>query len=163
MIMQSPDLQWREERLRGTQTRRATMEDNLFTLDALPSNALPESQHTASLAAPGEPLYFNSDRKGAVPRKKLRISLRDGNIKVNGIKIKIPIGVAGPMAVREFKKFANIYPGNALFIVRDGGVQRLKDNDVVELTDGASFTHEVPKVIPMSRPRFKAISRWYND
>ena len=86
--------------------------------------------------------------KRSDPIERVELSLHDGSLTVNGEQIKIPIGLCGPMTGKEFKKFAGIYQGDALFIHRNGGLQRIRDCENVEVIPDTSFTHrkEVPEI-----------------
>ena len=85
----------------------------------------------------------------------VHIALHDGHVTVNGAKVSIPVGTQGQMLARDFKRLAHIYPGNALFVERDGSSQRMRDSDVVGFVPGAAFTH--------SRPVVRSVPRWHRD
>lgn len=93
------------------------------------------------------------DRK--IPQ--IKVSLFEGSIKVNGKDLSLPIGTSGRMTGAEFKKFAGIYQGDALF-VRDGNsMQRVRDSQAVEITADSVFTHEREK------REFTTVTRYRGD
>jgi hypothetical protein len=84
------------------------------------------------------------------PVQSIKISLRNGTVSINKQKVSIPIGMPCTMTAKEFKKFAGIYSGDALYISREDGMQRVRDTEVIELVPDAVFTHK--KIV--SAPRY---------
>ena len=91
---------------------------------------------------------------GADMIRQVKVILHDGAITVNGKEMRIPPGLAGPMTGKEFKRFAGIYPGNALFIQRNGGLQRVRDSEPIEIVPNSKFTHRRESPAVRSVPRF---------
>ena len=106
----------------------------------------PLAPRSQALAAP-EP-------DGADTIRQVRIVLHDGAITVNGRTTTIPPGLAGPMTGKEFKRFAGVYARHALFVQRDGGMQRVRDNQTVEVVPDSRFTHRMEPPVVSSAPRF---------
>ncbi|MGD0784357.1 MAG: hypothetical protein ABR969_00885 [Sedimentisphaerales bacterium] len=90
----------------------------------------------------------NNEKVG--PIQSIKISLRDGTVSVNGKNVSIPTGMFHTMTAKEFKKFAGIYSGDALYISRENGMQRVHDTEIVEIIPDTAFTHK--KVV--SAPRY---------
>lgn len=101
-----------------------------------------------------------SEKVSAIPQ--IRISLHDGAVEVNGRSVRLPIGLSGTMSARELKNFADIYRGDALFIRSRGGLQRVRDSQMVEVVDGAKFTHKKEQPVRVS-PSLRSLSRPSRD
>jgi len=86
---------------------------------------------------------------------RIKLTLSEGSVTVNGRHIPIPIGVSGSMTVKELKKLLKIYAGNTVFIRRRDGLERVRDSQTIELVSGTEFTHrkETPR-----RPRSSTTS-----
>lgn len=84
----------------------------------------------------------------------VRICLYEGSIEVNGSRVNIPIGLSGRLTAKEFKRFAGIDTGNALYVGRDGGMQRVRDKETIELVHDAKFTHRREQPVIRSNPRY---------
>ena len=88
---------------------------------------------------------------------RICIRLDDGTITFNGRKTRIPLGLAGPITGKMLKKIASIYPGNLLFVRINGGMQRIRDKETIELIEGSEFRHQRPA------PRFSSTSSLSGD
>lgn len=93
-----------------------------------------------------------SEKASAIP--PIQISLHDGAVQVNGKEVKIPVGLSGPTTGKAFKQFAGIHAGDALYVQRDSGLQRVRDRETVELVDDAEFTHRRELPVVRSAPRY---------
>lgn len=106
-----------------------------------PNSALQLSTNSARDLCPA-----NNEKVSSIQR--IKIFLCDGAVSVNGKKVSIPIGIPRTMTGKEFKKFAGIYPGNALYIGRENGMQRVRDTEVVEISPDTAFTHKKVTTVP---------------
>lgn len=97
----------------------------------------------------------NHGEAPAIPHVK--ICLYEGSIEVNGGRVSIPVGLSGAMTGKAFKDSVGIYQGNALYVHRNGGMQRVRDNDTVELVHDAEFTHR------RERPVIRSVGRYHRD
>jgi hypothetical protein len=79
-----------------------------------------------------------------VPRKpmiRLQLRLTDGRrIHVNGRSVSVPKGVGPRVTVAAIREMAGIYRGHTVYLGSNGSAVRIRDKDVIELVDGASFT-----------------------
>lgn len=103
----------------------------------------------------GELARDNHGEAPAIP--PVKICLYEGSVEVNGGKVSIPVGLLGAMTGKAFKDFVGIYQGNALYVRRNGGMQRVRDNDTVELVHDAEFTHR------REQPVVRSVGRYHRD
>lgn len=85
---------------------------------------------------------------------RIRIKLDEGTMKVNSRTVKIPLGLCGRMTGKKFKEFANVYKGDALYVRQPNGLQRVRDNETIELFHGAEFTHQ------RKQPEIRTVPRY---
>ncbi|MCJ7762726.1 hypothetical protein MUP38_04635 [Candidatus Bathyarchaeota archaeon] len=114
----------------------------------LPTMSLAKPNGAQLSTNPAHNLCFTNDEK-MDSIQSIRIFLRDGTVSVNGKNVSIPIGMSRTMTAKEFKKFAAIYSGDALYISRENGMQRVRDTEVVEIVPDTVFTHK--KVVSVPR------------
>jgi len=86
------------------------------------------------------------------------VRLDEGAATINGRKFTIPAGVGGAVTGKTLKEIAGIYRGSLLFIRVNGGMQRVRDKQTVELIEGTEFRHERPPA-----PAFSSISTLSRD
>lgn len=83
----------------------------------------------------------------------VKISLHEGAVEINGKRLNIPVGLS-QMTGKEFKRFANIDTENALYVHRDGGMQRVRDKEAIELVHDTQFTHRRELPVIRTAPRY---------
>lgn len=85
------------------------------------------------------------------------VRLDEGAATINGRKFTIPVGVGGAVTGKTLKEIAGIYRGSLLFVRVNGGMQRIRDNQTVELVEGSEFRHQRPA------PAFSSMSSLRRD
>lgn len=155
MIMKNEELNQRHEvKVRRVQSKALATAERApgpgCVMPVLRLNLTEESP--LSVRPAGELRRASRDETTTIPH--IKICLYDGTVKVNGRPINIPTGLSRSMMTgEEFKRFAGIYPGHALYVHRAGGLQRVRDAQKVEILSGAKFTHrdETPQIRTMPR------------
>lgn len=86
--------------------------------------------------------------------QRLKLCLVDGELEVDGQKIRVPVGIGKYLTGSGIKALCQKYKGLLLFFRTGENWQRVGDNEVLELTDDTKLKTERPVV--RTAPRFHA-------
>jgi hypothetical protein len=88
------------------------------------------------------------------PLVPIKLCLTDGEIEADGKKFRLPIGVQRRLSGTDIKALLGKYRGLLLFLKNGKSWQRLRDKDVVELSNDSTLKTERPVV--RTAPRFSS-------
>jgi hypothetical protein len=146
-----------EVKVRRMSPRMAAATGQVENMQAMLSALVPNLGVASPLALRPAAQVGKKERCASSGLPHIRIALHDGRLKLNGREVSIPVSTPSVMTGKQFKELMGVYRGNALFVRRSGGLQRVLDPETIEVVHAAEFTHR------RERPAFASAPRYSRD